>query len=104
MGDNVPRVAPVENPTQSFWQTEPHVLNDVRTSRDLPASCDVVIIGAGYAGVATAYNLVKSEDGHDLHDLKVAILEARSVCSGATGRNGKEKDILQFCISRLSKF
>ncbi|EDQ00034.1 hypothetical oxidoreductase [Shewanella benthica KT99] len=42
---------------------------------------DVVIIGGGFTGVATAVEL--AEKG-----IKVAILEANKIAWGATGRNG----------------
>ncbi|KAJ6172197.1 FAD dependent oxidoreductase superfamily [Penicillium chermesinum] len=77
---------PVENATLPFWHRDIDELHDHRTTKDLPASSDVVIIGAGYAGISTAYHLVKNEDSRE--DLSVTIIEARGVCSGATGRNG----------------
>jgi glycine/D-amino acid oxidase-like deaminating enzyme len=52
---------------------------------DLPAECDVLIIGAGYSGVATAYHLLDENPNPP----SVVILEARQACSGATGRNGE---------------
>ncbi|KAI9054512.1 hypothetical protein LZ554_001669 [Drepanopeziza brunnea f. sp. 'monogermtubi'] len=76
---------PVENATPSFWHEEPHELHDTQTTPSLPPWSDVVIIGAGYAGVAAAYHLKK---GEKKNNLSVTILEARGVCSGATGRNG----------------
>lgn len=77
---------PIENPTEPFWHRDIDKLHDHRTTPDLPASSDVVIIGAGYAGISTAYHLVKGEASGE--KLSVTILEARGVCSGATGRNG----------------
>ena len=70
--------------TLPFWRTQPHELDTHRTSEDLPAECDVLIIGAGYAGAATAYHLLKENPSPP----SVVILEARQACSGATGRNG----------------
>ncbi|KAJ5543856.1 hypothetical protein N7513_003437 [Penicillium frequentans] len=77
---------PVEDSTVPFWHQDLHELHDHRTTEDLPASSDVVVIGAGYAGISTAYHLVKGEASGN--NLSVTILEARGVCSGATGRNG----------------
>ncbi len=57
--------------TVSIWQD--------RGERAVDA-CDVVVVGAGIVGVATAARL--AQEG-----LHVAILEARTVASGATGRN-----------------
>ncbi|MGN8357237.1 NAD(P)/FAD-dependent oxidoreductase [Pseudomonas sp. SMN11] len=44
---------------------------------------DVVIVGAGYTGLWTAYYLLKSDPG-----LRVVLLEKREVGFGASGRNG----------------
>ncbi|CAI7641217.1 unnamed protein product [Penicillium glandicola] len=77
---------PVENATVPFWHRDIHELHDHRTTEELPVSSDVVIIGAGYAGITTAYHLVKGEASDN--NLSITILEARGVCSGATGRNG----------------
>jgi hypothetical protein len=79
---------PVENPTPSFWHTEPHDLENARTTEALPEKTDIVIIGAGYAGAGTGYNLVKGPGSEIDPKLSVTILEARGACSGATGRNG----------------
>jgi len=46
-------------------------------------SVDVAIIGGGFTGLATAYNLLKDDPG-----MKVAVLEAEVVGFGASGRNG----------------
>ncbi|KAH8886261.1 FAD dependent oxidoreductase superfamily protein [Thozetella sp. PMI_491] len=69
--------------TLPFWRTDLHELDDIRSTERLPAECDVVIVGAGYAGVTTAYRLL----GHESPP-SVVMLEARQVCSGATARNG----------------
>lgn len=50
-----------------------------------PAECDIVIIGAGYAGASVAYHLVEDNPSPP----SIMILEARQACSGATGRNGE---------------
>ena len=73
---------PVANPTETFWQEEPHELHNHRSTEALPEHTDILIIGAGYAGVSTAYHLVKETKK------SITILEARGACSGATGRNG----------------
>lgn len=73
---------PVPNPGECFWQEQPHELHDHCSTEDLPEYTDILIIGAGYAGIATAYHL------SELTNKSITILEARSACSGATGRNG----------------
>lgn len=67
-------------PTKPFW------LNDApyqgfRSTPDLPARADVVIIGGGITGVSTAYWLGR-------HGLGSVVLERRGLSGGATGRNG----------------
>ncbi|KAK7457475.1 hypothetical protein CaCOL14_001504 [Colletotrichum acutatum] len=76
--------SPVPNPVTSFWNAAPRPLDDHRTTPDLPAASDIVIVGAGFAGVATAYHILKDNPSPP----SITILEARKVCSGASGRNG----------------
>lgn len=84
IGPHILQNFPVSNPGNSFWNTDAHKLHDYRSTDDLPIYSDVVIIGAGFAGVSTAYHLLKEQK--TTHS--ITILEARGVCSGATGRNG----------------
>ncbi|KAL1297502.1 hypothetical protein AAFC00_005021 [Neodothiora populina] len=70
----------------SFWRGNPHALDDYRSTPDLPAEIDVVIIGAGYAGASTAFHILDQSTNQT--PPSVLILEARQACSGATGRNG----------------
>lgn len=79
---------PVANPTSPFWRTDLHELDELRTSAELPVQSDIVIIGGGYAGVSIAYHLV-TQSPKDQPPPSITILEARQICSGATGRNGK---------------
>lgn len=76
---------PVSNSTKSFWQIPGHNLSDLRSTAELPTHSDIVIVGGGYAGVSTAYHLVE-EFGDTVGS--ITLLEARALCSGATGRNG----------------
>lgn len=48
-----------------------------------PITVDVAIVGAGYTGLWTAYELLRSRP-----DLKVAVLERHFAGYGASGRNG----------------
>ncbi|WWC99984.1 hypothetical protein V866_006893 [Kwoniella sp. B9012] len=54
-----------------------------RTTEDLPKTADVVIIGSGATGSLTALSLLQSPNPPK----SVVLLEARELCSGATGRN-----------------
>ncbi|WWC58969.1 uncharacterized protein I303_101514 [Kwoniella dejecticola CBS 10117] len=56
----------------------------------LPASADVVIIGAGISGALLAYHLACPEDGKVSigRGSKIVVLEGAEVASSATGRNG----------------
>jgi hypothetical protein len=82
-----PKCMPGPNPGPCFWQSQQQQdgaeLRDHRSSERLPEYSDIVIIGAGYAGLGTAHHLVR-----DFGVTSVCILEARGICSGATGRNG----------------
>jgi len=49
---------------------------------DFPKTADIVIIGGGIVGTATAYYLAKSGRKN------VVLLEKNTVCSGSTGRCG----------------
>ncbi|MEM1411504.1 MAG: FAD-binding oxidoreductase [Pseudomonadota bacterium] len=69
--------------SQSYWlDTVPGRL-DPRPALDRDATADVVIVGAGYTGLWTAYYL-KTHAPH----LDVAICEADIAGFGASGRNG----------------
>ncbi|KKZ65873.1 hypothetical protein EMCG_08378 [[Emmonsia] crescens] len=76
---------PISNGMRSFWHTEPDALENHRSTESLPSECDILIIGAGYAGVSTAYHILLDNPSPP----SVVILEARQACFGATGRNGK---------------
>ncbi|KAF5011043.1 hypothetical protein FDECE_2850 [Fusarium decemcellulare] len=77
-------VAPVAHPVPSFWNADPRPPDDFRSTEDLPAEVDILIIGSGIAGVGTAYHLLQDSS----FKASIAILEARKPVSGATGRNG----------------
>lgn len=76
---------PVANATKPFWlsQEESDPISTYKSSETVPEKTDILIIGAGYCGTSVAYNLFKENP-----DLDVTLVEARNVCSGATGRNG----------------
>ncbi|KAG0159694.1 hypothetical protein PDIDSM_7217 [Penicillium digitatum] len=73
---------PRPNPTESYWQHIPHALANVQSS-ELPTVRDFAIIGSGITGLSVARSLLERHP-----TATVTVLEARALCSGATGRNG----------------
>lgn len=89
---------PVPNSTVSFWRAQPDELDDHRSTESLPSECDIVIIGAGYAGASVAYHLLKDNPTPP----SIVMLEARQACSGATGRNGESSfTLLEIIVTGL---
>ncbi|KAF7531068.1 hypothetical protein G7054_g9244 [Neopestalotiopsis clavispora] len=83
------RQFPVPNSTASFWRTELDEFDKHRSTPELPAEVDVVIIGAGYSGAALAYYIYQDNPTPP----SVLILEAREACSGATARGHLKPDV-----------
>lgn len=81
---------PQDTTTSSFWLKEPHSNFATRSSKPLPVQADIVIIGSGITGASIARTLLEngSKSGSSDRKPSVIILEARDICSGATGRNG----------------
>ncbi|KAL4805161.1 FAD dependent oxidoreductase [Aspergillus unguis] len=96
--------SPVPNSITPFWRSEPDVIDSYRSTEKLPGTSDIVIIGAGYAGASTAYHLLDQTDPASRPS--IVILEARQVCSGATGRNGGhlKPDVYNFVGSVAAKY
>lgn len=74
---------PLPNPTASYWQDPPSRLSNHRTTTGLPRTVDTLIIGSGITGATLAYRILDQPSSPS-----VLVLEARTACSGATGRNG----------------
>ncbi|RTE76316.1 hypothetical protein BHE90_009224 [Fusarium euwallaceae] len=71
---------PVDNSTKPFWLTEPVKFGKLQSP--WVDSADIVIIGSGM----TASSLCRALFSRGAP--KIVLLEARDLCSGATGRNG----------------
>ena len=70
--------------TSLWWDTLPeHLTTPLGEPLDGDAEADVVIVGAGYTGLWTAYYLLTQEPG-----IRVTVLEAEHAGFGASGRNG----------------
>lgn len=80
---SIPPDLPRVNPTVSYWQDPPATISNHRSSPALPEKCEIVIIGSGITGSTCAYTLLNQPSPPT-----VLMLEARTACSGATGRNG----------------
>lgn len=66
-------------PTTAYWQVPPANFHKA----NLPTETDILIIGSGITGCSIAKHILESDSS-----IRVAVVEARDVCSGATGRNG----------------
>src|SRR5712691_8245859 len=62
----------------SIWLDE--LPPDVYPSLDRDATADVAVVGAGVAGIATAYHLARA-------GVNTMVVEARTVAEAASGRN-----------------
>lgn len=80
----VPVSFPVANPLPSYWHNPKSPLANINHGQDRSHQpYDYVIIGSGISGAMIAYNLLKK-----FPKRRIMMLEAREICSGATGRNG----------------
>ncbi|KAK0615986.1 FAD dependent oxidoreductase [Bombardia bombarda] len=76
---------PSPNSSKPYWLKDPSpILLGHRTTAELPATADIVVVGSGITGAFAAHFLKNS----GAKDASVVMLEAREACSGATGRNG----------------
>ncbi|KAF5700703.1 FAD dependent oxidoreductase [Fusarium globosum] len=78
-----PASLPVANPTTSYWLSQKDgLLENIGSNATLPVHSDTVIIGSGISGAVIAHEILQRDPS-----AKIVMLEARNVCSGATGRN-----------------
>ena len=75
---------PTPKSSNAFWHSEPNeFLLGHRTTEQLPAEADIVIVGSGITGTSAARYLSEDERAKGK---SVVLLEAREACWGATGR------------------
>jgi hypothetical protein len=72
---------PVKHPTRSFWMVPPATL-PVSSEAALPSHVDILVIGSGITSASCIRTLLSKGPPN----LRILVLEARDVCSGATGR------------------
>jgi glycine/D-amino acid oxidase-like deaminating enzyme/CRP-like cAMP-binding protein len=76
---------------EPFWLREGHLLANYQSSREVPAEADVVIIGAGLTGAATAYHMA---DAARMTGLRVIVLDRGDPACEASGRNGGNFELI----------
>lgn len=83
-------VLPLDNPSKSYWiEAANSPIRDLQSTPQLPQQSDLIIIGSGYTGASLAYWIHKHTCKHGTTP-NMLLLEARDICGGATGRNGKK--------------
>lgn len=85
---HTPKPFPVANAVPSYWRREVGSIDTHRSTPELPAEADIVVIGSGYVGASVVHHLVEESARAKRPIPSILILEAREACSGATGRNG----------------
>lgn len=76
---------PRANPTISSWQVPEHPTVASAQSAVLPQRTDFAVIGSGITGCSVTKALLEHPAAQNSH---VTVFEARTLVSGATGRNG----------------
>lgn len=80
---HIPVQLPAFNPLPSYWHEPKCSLPSTPPEKLLKEPYDYAIIGSGITGVSIAHNLLKANPKS-----RILMIEARDLCSGATGRNG----------------
>ncbi|KAM6505355.1 hypothetical protein FSOLCH5_014579 [Fusarium solani] len=94
---------PHPNGIPCFWRSSPGKFDTYRSPEGIPQTTDIAIIGAGFSGGSLVTHLLASEQGRSK---SILVLEARELCSGATGRNGghMKPDVYNMTAFLASKF
>ncbi|EWZ34110.1 hypothetical protein BFJ70_g2356 [Fusarium oxysporum] len=80
---------PRDSPTVSLWQEPPHPTVASIQSATIPQQTDFIVIGSGITGCSVIKTLLEQSGHGDNHKAShITLLEARTLVSGATGRNG----------------
>ena len=89
---------PRPNSTKPYWHVNPHFYAN-HNSLWPQQPVDIVIIGTGITGMGLCRTLTAKRP-----DLRIVVLEARSLCSGATGRNGGHIKTMLFSMWNERKY
>ncbi|VUC30715.1 unnamed protein product [Clonostachys rosea] len=83
---------PSTSGTKPFWHSSPHPFANHQSEwpKDV---VDIVVIGSGITGMNLVRTLLKHSS-----NLNIVLVEARSLCSGATGRNGGHCKTMTFAM------
>jgi glycine/D-amino acid oxidase-like deaminating enzyme len=73
-----------------YWLRKEHRLTTYRSSKDLPLSADVVVVGAGLTGASAAYHLSKAAR----QGSRIVVLDQGAPAGEASGRNGGNFELL----------
>jgi glycine/D-amino acid oxidase-like deaminating enzyme len=95
------QLLPVPNPVPSYWLSPPSPLATLRSTPCLPASTPIAILGSGLAGILTLYHVLASAPHSSAPHSRALLLDARALCSGATGRNGGHAKIKTATLAGL---
>ncbi len=72
-----------------YWLRGHQPLAGFRSTEELPADTDVVVVGAGLTGAATAYHCVRGASA-----LRTVVLDAGDPANEASGRNGGNFELI----------
>jgi glycine/D-amino acid oxidase-like deaminating enzyme/CRP-like cAMP-binding protein len=88
----VATIHPIDVPTNSepFWLRRGHPLANYQSQEELPATADVVVIGAGLTGAAAAYHLAEAAHG----GRRVVVVDQSDPACEASGRNGGNFELI----------
>ena len=84
----MPRTLPLPDDDQPFWLRAGNPLAGYRSAARLPATADVVVIGAGLTGAATAYHLSQQTQQ------RIVVLDQGDPAGEASGRNGGNFELI----------
>ncbi|KAF5971783.1 FAD dependent oxidoreductase superfamily [Fusarium coicis] len=93
---------PRPNPAISLWQEPAHPTVSSIQSPSLPKSADIVVIGSGITGCSVTEALLEDDTLDSTN--RIVVLEARTLTSGATGRNGETaKEMCRFSFMNIER-